>query len=259
MPTIQIADKPTLDEVHAKVESLAQGYSEPQHGVLNVTGGQTVKWTCPQGITTAYVMVITAGGGGGGGGGASGSKTNWQKGGGAGGNGGYQQLISFVWKVDAGTEYTIKCGLGGAGGAGGANNTDDAGTYGQNGSYGEDGGDCVVGSFTFHGSQGGAGGLGGATSGGTGGKGGLQYADYIGNGNESKLYGSDVLLSMNTTSTQQGLSVASTSSTGASRNSDYRITGIGLYAVSGGAGGTYGGASGEDGANGKDGKITILW
>lgn len=93
-------------------------------------------WTCPAGVTTAYLSGCAAGAGGGGGGGSVGSGASAGAGGGGGaGASAVKQPVTVV----PGTVYTITIGSGGVGGNGGA--------IGATGSDGTDGGNTSFGAL----------------------------------------------------------------------------------------------------------------
>lgn len=103
-------------------------------------------FTAPTGLTTAYVTMIGGGGGGGGG-------QNTQSGGGGGAGG--ESIVSHIYSVTGGANYTVTVGGAGAGGAANTN--------------GASGGDTSFDTLTVSGGSGGDAGDGGGASGGNGG------------------------------------------------------------------------------------------
>lgn len=117
MPTIQIADKPTLDSVNDMLDAIS---INNVHGRFYVDAFDSrvaviEDWTCPDGVYFLNVTMLNAGGGGGG---AAGVCNGTPGGGGGGGGCGYR--YSFIVPVRPGKVYRLTAGYGGAGGSAGA-------------------------------------------------------------------------------------------------------------------------------------------
>lgn len=108
---------------------MANSAFEAGGGLLNIVEFTSDgNWTCPQGVTKAFVTVV-AGGGGGGGGGTTGPVPG---GGGGGGGVSLRRLLTVV----PSTVYAITVGAGGTGGTGSTTGND--GTAGGNSQFGSE-------------------------------------------------------------------------------------------------------------------------
>lgn len=111
-----------------------------QHVTFAIIGVGT--WTCPQGVTKAWLWGFGAGGGGGGGRGGAASNTTFSSPGGGGGGAAEAPSSPIEIDVTPGTVYSITIGGAGARGTGGTGNA-------GSGGYGGNGGDTV---FSVNGS-----------------------------------------------------------------------------------------------------------
>lgn len=116
MPTIQIADKPTLDSVNDMLDAISINNVHGRFYVDAIDSRVDVieDWTCPDGVYFLNVTMLNAGGGGGG---AAGICNGTRGGGGGGGGCGY--IYSFIVPVRPGKVYRLTAGSGGAGGSAG--------------------------------------------------------------------------------------------------------------------------------------------
>lgn len=127
------APTPTTGDSTTKLATTAFVAARAPNMARFTTSGS---WTCPAGVTTAYLSGCAAGAGGGGGGGSIGSGASSGAGGGGGGG---ASVIKQPVTVVPGTVYTITIGSGGVGGNGGA--------IGASGSDGSDGGNTSFGAL----------------------------------------------------------------------------------------------------------------
>jgi hypothetical protein len=222
---------------------------------LTPTGKQTFtasgSWTCPAGVTTAYLSGCSGGGGGGGGGGGVSSSTTRTSSGGGGGGGG-RSSVKFPVSVTPGNAYSITIGAAGTGGAGGP--------LGSNGTNGGGGGTTSFGTLlALSGGSGGEAGIGAGGAAIRGGAGGSPGGGAGGDGLTSQ--GLPIAMGGNGGSSPYG-----TSGGGGRSGTPYGVSGTAGYgygAGGAGGGGCYGGntstAIGGDGLAGMPGIMIVEW
>lgn len=241
-----------------KAPTATKGTSTTQLATTEFVAGRAINmarfvssstWTCPAGVTTAYISGCAGGAGGGGGGGSPGAGASSGAGGGGGaGASAMKQPVTVV----PGTVYTITIGAGGIGGNGGA--------IGASGSDGTDGGNTSFGALLTltgggRGFGGGGvnpsnlgGGLGGSYGGGGGGSGSATLSLYpVGGVGGSSPFGTPGGATRNGTSSGSGVVTGT--------------PGFGYGAGGGGGGGQTNSTSGigSQGQVGLPGLLIVEW